>query len=100
MEKNFKDLLAETKGKINDLLTKDSSKEDIERITEINKSLDSLTESYTAKETELSEMKEMVVNQVKNTGFKPSAQDLQDNNPISVEEAIESSIQDILAKRK
>ena len=43
MEKNFKDLLAETKGKINEMLTKDSSKEDIERITEINKSLDSLT---------------------------------------------------------
>ena len=101
MEKDFKELMSETKGLLKDLLKSDSSKEEIERITNIDKSLDSLSEAHGKQETELKEFKELVVNQVKNTGFKGTDKDVRGDDEIpDVDSAIESSINDILAKRK
>lgn len=73
--KKFSELLNETKVQLKALLTADSSKEEIEKITALDKALDDLNLSHEETEKDVATYKEMVINQVKNTGFKGPAKD-------------------------
>lgn len=104
MAGKFNDFMAETKSLLKDLITKESSKEDIERISNIDKSLDSLAQEYLSKETELKEMKELVVDQVKNTGFKVNGNQTDDSGvsetPKDFDSVLKESIDKIIQARK
>ena len=104
MAGKFNDFMAETKSLLKDLITKESSKEDIERISNIDKSLDSLAQEYLNKETELNEMKELVVDQVKNTGFKVNGNQVDDSGvsetPKDFDSVLKESIDKIIQARK
>ena len=104
MAGKFNDFMAETKSLLKDLITKESSKEDIERISNIDKSLDSLAQEYLSKETELKEMKELVVDQVKNTGFKVNGNQVDDSGvsetPKDIDSVLKESIDKIIQARK
>lgn len=104
MAGKFNDFMAETKSLLKDLITKESSKEDIERISNIDKSLDSLAQEYLSKETELKEMKELVVDQVKNTGFKVNGNQVDDSGvsetPKDFDSVLKESIDKIIQARK
>lgn len=94
---NFEKLMAETKGLLKDLLKSDSSKEDIEKVTAIDKSLDSLTEENNKQETELKDYKEMLLNQVKNTGFSVNGKQ-PDDSGVSETKDLDSVINESLNK--
>ena len=66
----FEKLLSEIKAQLKASLTNESSQDDIQRISNIDKSLDLLSESYKDKEKEVMTYKDMVIDQVKSTGFK------------------------------
>ena len=104
MAGKFNDFMDETKSLLKDLITKESSKEDIERISNIDKSLDSLAQEYLSKETELKEMKELVVDQVKNTGFKVNGNQTDDSGvsetPKDFDSVLKESIDKIIQARK
>ena len=104
MAGKFNDFMAETKSLLKDLITKESSKEEIERISNIDKSLDSLAQEYLSKETELKEMKELVVDQVKNTGFKVNGNQVDDSGvsetPKDFDSVLKESIDKIIQARK
>ena len=68
--KEFEKLLSEIKAQLKASLTNESSQDDIQRISNIDKSLDLLSESYKDKEKEVMTYKDMVIDQVKSTGFK------------------------------
>lgn len=86
----FEKQLAEIKGQLKSMLKEDSSKEDIERIAELDKQLDSLSETHKGLVDENTELKGMVINQVKSTGFKVEKQE----DDIGVSET--KSLDDIL----
>lgn len=68
--KKFEEILSEIKAQLKASLTTESSQEDIKRVSELDKSLDLLSESYQDKEKEVATYKDMVIDQVKSTGFK------------------------------
>ena len=100
MSKKFNELLSEIKAQLKDSLTSESSQEEIQRITNLDKSLDLLSESYQEKEKEVATYKDMVIDQVKSTGFKADSTDETGASQVkSVDEALMEVIQSIEAKR-
>ena len=100
MSKKFNELLAEIKGQLKDSLTSESSQEEIQRISQLDKSLDLLSESYQEKEKEVATYKDMVIDQVKSTGFKADSTDDTGVNEVkSLDEALAEALQSIEAKR-
>ena len=86
----FEKQLAEIKGELKEMLREDSSKEDIDRIAELDKRLDELKSEHQKVVDESTELKGMVINQVKSTGFKVEKQE----DDIGVSET--KSLDDIL----
>lgn len=72
------------KDSLNELLTNESSKDTIDKIADISKSLDTVNSEYNKRAQELSEMKSDYIDLVKHTGFK--SQDDLGNNDIQPEE--------------
>lgn len=100
MSKKFNELLSEIKAQLKDSLTSESSQEEIQRISQLDKSLDLLSESYQEKEKEVATYKDMVIDQVKSTGFKADSTDETGASQVkSVDEALMEVIQSIEAKR-
>ena len=100
MSKKFNELLAEIKGQLKDSLTSESSQEEIQRISQLDKSLDLLSESYQEKEKEVATYKDMVIDQVKSTGFKADSTDDTGASEVrSVDDALMEALQSIEAKR-
>ena len=100
MSKKFNELLAEIKGQLKDSLTSESSQEDIQRVSQLDKSLDLLSESYQEKEKEVATYKDMVIDQVKSTGFKADSTDDTGVSEVkSLDEALAEALQSIEAKR-
>ena len=100
MSKKFNELLAEIKGQLKDSLTSESSQEEIQRISQLDKSLDLLSESYQEKEKEVATYKDMVIDQVKSTGFKADSTDETGASEVrSVDDALMEALQSIEAKR-
>lgn len=67
-------LISEIKAKLKESLNENSSKEDIERVAQLDKQLDEVAESFEKAQAEVQAYKEIAINQVKNTGFKPKDQ--------------------------
>lgn len=100
MSKKFNELLSEIKAQLKDSLTSESSQEEIQRISQLDKSLDLLSESYQEKEKEVATYKDMVIDQVKSTGFKADSTDETGASQVkSVDDALMEAIQSIEAKR-
>ena len=100
MSKKFNELLSEIKAQLKDSLTSESSQEEIQRITNLDKSLDLLSESYQEKEKEVATYKDMVIDQVKSTGFKADSTDETGASEVrSVDDALMEALQSIEAKR-
>ena len=99
MSKKFNELLSEIKAQLKDSLTSESSQEEIQRISQLDKSLDLLSESYQEKEKEVATYKDMVIDQVKSTGFKADSTDENGASEVrSVDDAIMEALQSIEAK--
>lgn len=100
MSKKFNELLSEIKAQLKDSLTSESSQEEIQRISQLDKSLDLLSESYQEKEKEVATYKDMVIDQVKSTGFKADSTDETGASQIkSLDEALEEALMKIEAKQ-
>ena len=102
--KDFKTILTETKSQLNGMLSKESTKEQIELVANINKQLDGLQEVFTEKVQENESLKETIINQVKNTGFAPNGNQHDDSgvdqNQKSMDEIMEEELSKIIAKQK
>ena len=101
--KDFVKLLSETKTQLNGMLSKESSKEQIELVAELNKKLDSINEVFTEKVQENESLKETIIDQVKNTGFKPNSSQHDDSgvdqNQKSMDEIMNEELEKVIAKR-
>lgn len=103
MTNEFKKVLEQTKVQLKGLLNKDSSQEQINAITELDKNLDSLNEAYDQKAQENESLKDNLIEQVKNTGFKVSGSQKDDSgidpNPKSMDEILTEELDKITAKK-
>lgn len=102
MKIDFVKVLSETKIQLKEMLTKESSQDEINRITEIDKKLDSLNEAFTEKTQENESLKDTLIESVKNTGFKVSPfqnNDDIDQNQKSMDEIMDEELQKVIAKR-
>ena len=100
----FEKMLAETKGKLKNLITKETSQEDIKAITAIDKDLDSLGESFTKMRDENNSLKDDLIAAVKGTGFKVDSSTHDDSGvdetPKSIDEIMNESLEKIIKERK
>ena len=99
---DFKKVLSETKTQLKAMLTKESSQEQINAITSLDKQLDSLNEAFKTKEEELNSLKDSLIEQVKNTSFKvdgSQADDSMDGNQKSMDEIMQEELEKIIAKQ-
>lgn len=96
----FEKLLSEIKAQLKASLTNESSQDDIQRISNIDKSLDLLSESYKDKEKEVMTYKDMVIDQVKSTGFKVdgASNDIGTNETKSLDEVMAEELSKFEAK--
>ena len=101
---DFLKVLSETKTQLKEMLSKDSSKEDIEKITQLDKNLDSLNEAYDIKSQENDSLKDTLIESVKNTGFKVNGSQSDDSgvdqNQKSMEDIMDEELEKIVAKQK
>ena len=101
---DFKKVLAETKARLKNLITKETKQEDITAISDIDKQLDSLDEAFTEKEKENESLKDNLIASIKSTGFKVngSSQENQDidGNEKSMDEIISEELNKVLANKK
>lgn len=89
---------------IKTLLKRKLDNENLELFTEVDKELDKLSESHTQTESDLSKTKDKLIEVVKSASFKDS--EPEDNHtgntedPMTIDEAINASLDEILANRK
>ena len=101
VNKNWKEILTETKSQLKGLLNENSSQEQINAITSLDKQLDSLNEVYDQKEKEVNSLKDNLIDMVKNTSFKvdnSSNSDIIDQNPKSMDEILMEELKKFNAK--
>ncbi len=99
---DFKKVLSETKTQLKAMITKESSQEQINAITSLDKQLDSLNEAFKTKEEEVNSLKDNLIDMVKNTSFKvdgSKADDDIDGNQKSMEEIMQEELNKITAKQ-
>ena len=90
----YQELMSKTKAQLKDLITKESSQEEINRITSIDKTLDELQAENQKLIAENSSLKDSLIESVKNTGFKVSGKESDD---IGVQEETKS-LDDVMAE--
>ena len=66
------DLVANIKGQLKESITSELTQEEINKVANIDKSLDDLTEQVTKLQKDYDDLKDSYIEQVKNTGFKPT----------------------------
>ena len=101
MSKNWKEILVETKNQLKGLLNENSSQEQINAISSLDKQLDSLNEVYDQKEKEVNSLKDNLIDMVKNTSFKvdnSSNSDPMDQNQKSMDEILIEELNKFNAK--
>lgn len=97
----FKDSMNRISNLLKDkILTADNT----EIIAELTQELDSLSDEHEKTEKELTSVKDKLVDVVKNTSFKKEEVDNQDkgetDEPMSIDEASEEALNEILANRR
>ena len=90
----YEELMSKTKAQLKDLITKESSQEEINKITSIDKTLDELQAENERLITENSSLKDSLIESVKNTGFKVSGKESDD---IGLQEETKS-LDDVMAE--
>lgn len=104
MSIDFLKILAETKGQLKGMITKESSQEQIKVITELDKNLDSLNEAFQDKVKENDSLKDDLIASVKGTGFKVNGSSNDDSGATetekSMEEIMEEELDKIVANQK
>lgn len=90
----YEELMSKTKAQLKDLITKESSQEEINKITSIDKTLDELQAENERLIAENSSLKDSLIESVKNTGFKVSGKESDD---IGVQEETKS-LDDVMAE--
>ena len=100
---DFKTLMGETKTNLKNLITKETSQEDIKKISDIDKALDNLSEAFAQKEQENDSLKDDLIASVKSTGFKVT-NSLKDDSGIdqdqkSMDEILNEELAKISAKQ-
>ena len=90
----YEELMSKTKAQLKDLISKDSSQEEINRITSIDKTLDELQAENEKLIAENSSLKNSLIESVKNTGFKVSGKESDD---IGVQEETKN-LDDVMAE--
>lgn len=90
----YEELMSKTKAQLKDLITKESSQEEINRITSIDKTLDELQAENERLIAENSSLKDSLIESVKNTGFKVSGKESDD---IGLQEETKS-LDDVMAE--
>lgn len=99
---DFKKVLSETKTQLKGMLTKESTQDQIAVITELDKKLDSLNEAFDQKAQENESLKDNLIEAVKNTGFKVSGANQEDDfgqNQKPLEEILDDELQKVIAKQ-
>lgn len=66
------DLVAQIKGQLKESITTELTPEEINKVALIDKSLDDLTEQVSKLQKDYDDLKDTYIEQVKNTGFKPT----------------------------
>ena len=98
----FKELIAQYKT----LLKENLNDTNLDLITKLDKGLDELSESHNKTEDDLSTTKDKLIEVVKNTSFKDDSEPYDkaigntEDEPMSIDEALESVLQETLANRK
>ena len=94
--KTFEEVLASLRSDIQGM----ASSENVEKIAEMAKSLDTLEELHKDSEKEANDAKENLVKYVKEYAFKkPSQVDTGIETPVSIEDAFDNATKEILEKR-
>ncbi len=95
----FKEIMSGLKG----LLKEKLNDTNLELFTEVDKQLDSLSEAHKKTEEDLSNTKDKVIEMVKSTSFKIDEEQSQKKDdteePMTIDEALETSIDEVIAKR-
>ena len=82
----FTDTIMKLKDGLKELLTAENT----EAITSLDKELDTLVETHETSEKQLQEVKDKLVDVVKNTSFKGAPEDVtKTEEPLTIDEAIE-----------
>lgn len=96
----FKELMSNIKGLLKDKLNDTN----LELFTEVDKKLDELSESHNKTEEDLSTTKDKLIEVVKNTSFKDDREhntsEDDTDDPMDVDKALETSIDEIIKARK
>lgn len=95
---DFRKILSETKAQLKEMIKSESSQEDIRKISEIDKQLDSLDEAYQLKEKENISLKDDLIASVKSTGFKVGNSDHDDSGIEQDQKSMDEIMQEELAK--
>lgn len=88
--KTIQEMMSEIKAQLKDGLTSESSTDEVQRVTNIDSMLDNLMEETQKLQKEYNDLKDLYINQVKSTGFKPT----NSHDDIGIDET--KSLDDIL----
>lgn len=96
---NIKDDLAKLKQNLRDMITTSSTQEDIAKITEMDKALDSINGEYEAQVEQNNQLKTDYINVIKHYGFSTPSATLDEDISGETEVDIEKILGSILEKR-
>ena len=91
-------------SKLKGLLKDKLNNQNLELFTEVDKELDKLSESHEKTESDLSSTKDKLIEVVKSTSFKddrePNLPNDNTDDPMDIDKALETSIEEIVNARK
>ena len=100
----YAELMAKIKGHLKEQITSDSSKEQIDTITALDKELDELNNEHEKLVSENSSLKDSLIESVKNTGFKVNGKEIDDigtsGETKSMDDIMSEELAKITAKQK
>lgn len=82
----FNEKIAALKAKMNDRMTKDTPKEELDFIADVNKELDSLQEMNTTLQKEKTDIQEMYIGAIRKTGSSEKPKEETEQKPRTLEE--------------
>lgn len=96
MKKSFEDFVNELKGGLNDFITPETSKEDVDKIASFSSVIDNITAEYQAVKDEYGELKNDYIKIVKNQSFKSDHDPREDD--IGGQKSIDEITDDLFSK--
>lgn len=99
---NFNDIINNMKSSLKDLITPESSKEYIEKISSLDKSLDEVVGAHENTTKELQEIKDLYIKGVKEFGFKNPSNDnpTKEEKTKTLDEIMNSNLDKIIKEEK